>query len=176
VITTNPIAAYPAALSYEIEYSANSAFDSTLAGVVTNSAVAVPQLSLPGGTFLPGRTYYWRVRSWSGAEAKGNHSAWSAARTIKVKFAAPVLDSVTVTDGSPTFVWHSANGLWTNYTLLILNSTTNRVVKSFIVPAPLRTCTIPAALLPTGTYKWQVRINGLYAPISSFLSAETFNK
>ena len=51
--------------------------------------------------------------------------------------------------------------------LTIINSTTNKVVKSFTVPAPTTTYTIPAALLPAGTYKWQVKINGLYTPISS---------
>ena len=104
-------------------------------------------------TTLPGRTCCWRVRSWSEADAKGNHSAWSLVRTIKVKFVAPTLDTVNVTDGSLTFTWHSDNGLWMNYTLTVLDAATNKVVKSFTVTAPTMTYTIPTALLPAGTYK-----------------------
>jgi hypothetical protein len=170
ILAWNPSTNTP--LSYEVEYANNGTF--TGSTFVTNTVLApTTQLTI---TTLPGRTYYWRVRAWSTADTSGIHSAWSAVRTIKVKFVAPVLDSVVVTDGSPTFIWHSANGLWTSYTLLVLNSTTNKVVKSFTVPAPTTTYTIPAALLPTGTYRWQVKINGLYAPISSPISVGTFTK
>ena len=172
-VTTSSVTTYPAAGSYEVEYAMNSFFSgaSDKLGVV-NSNVGT-QLSI---VTLPGRTYYWRVRSWSEADAKGNHSAWSLARTINVKFAAPMLDPVVVTSGSPALTWHSENGLWTNYTLTIINSTTNKVVKSFTVPAPTMTYTVPAASLPTGTYRWQVKINGLYTPISSAISVDTIIK
>ena len=176
VTATSAVATYPAAACFEVEYAMNSSFSG-----VSDTIVVVNDNTIAGThttpiLLSPGRTYSWRVRSWSGTNATGIHSAWSLVRTIKVKFVAPVLDSVVVTSGSPTFVWHSANGLWTNYTLTILDAATNKVVKSFTITAPTTTYTIPAASLPAGTYKWQVKINGLYTPISSAISSGTFTK
>src|SRR5664279_1935523 len=110
----------------------------------------------------PGRTYYWHVRSWSGAGGTGNHSAWSAVRTIKVKFVAPTL--TTPTDGAtsvgirPTFTWDSAgNGLWTSFTLQIAtNAAFTTGLRSFTINAPVTTYTIPSTLpaLTSGLKYW----------------------
>ncbi|MBK8618353.1 MAG: hypothetical protein IPN96_14800 [Anaerolineales bacterium] len=171
VTTASAATTYPDAASFEVEYSTNSGFvdfspTNTLERVIVNDNTVLGTHT-PPISFLPGRTYYWRVRAWSGIGATGDHSAWSLVRTIRVKFVAPVLGSVTPNGGDLTFTWDSDNGLWTNYTLTIINSTTNKVVKNFTVAAPNTTYTIPAASLPTGNYKWQVKINGLYIPISS---------
>jgi len=162
-----------ASLSYQVEYATNANFlDSVVA------PAGETQLALPVGTFQPGRTYYWRVRAWSESDAHGTHSAWSAARTIKVQFAAPTLTAPIAgasVSATPTFTWSSANGLWTTYTLQIsADENFKSGVKSFTVKAPLTTFTLPAksALIP-GDYFWRVKINGAYTPILSATS-ETF--
>ncbi|MBI5954933.1 MAG: hypothetical protein HY865_25005, partial [Chloroflexi bacterium] len=125
---------------------------------------------------LPGRTYYWRVRSWSGINGTGDHSSWSLVRTVKVKFVAPTLTSpasgVTTVPVRPTFTWDEAgNGLWTNFTLQVAtNNTFTTGLRSFTVNAPVTRYTIPAtlpALTPGTIYYWRVKINGVYTPVTS---------
>ncbi|MBI5954215.1 MAG: hypothetical protein HY865_21370, partial [Chloroflexi bacterium] len=125
---------------------------------------------------LPGRTYYWRVRSWSGINGTGDHSSWSLVRTVKVKFVAPTLTSpasgVTTVPVRPTFTWDEAgNGLWTNFTLQVAtNDKFTKGLRNFTINAPATKYTIPnslPALTPNTTYYWRVKINGVYVPITS---------
>jgi hypothetical protein len=178
VFNANLALAYPAAVSYDVQVSTNAAFadinennNVKLLNVDTLNTTLSAVLATgtdPDNVVRPGRTYYWRVRSWSAAD---HHSAWSAVRALSVKFAAPELVVVTPVDDKLVFDWHSVNGLWTSYTLQILTPTTNRLVKSFVIPAPTTTYTIP--VLPPGDYLWQVTINGLYTPIKS--ATQAFN-
>jgi len=178
VNTKNPVTTYPPAASFEVAYSTNSGF-ADISPTDTVAHVTVHDTFISDVTFLPGRTYYWRVRSWSETDAAGNHSAWSAVRIIRVKFVAPTL--TTPTDGepgvsvNPTFTWSSNNGLWTTYTLQIARDAEFKEgLKNFTIKAPLTTFTLPAksALIP-GDYFWRVKINGAYTPILSATS-ETF--
>lgn len=183
VVNANPALAYPAAVSYDVQVSTNSAFVNinennnvellNVSNLNTTLSAVLATGTVPDNIIRPGRTYYWRVRSVS---VDGNYSSWSTARTILVKFTTPLLTSVTdsLTIGKPTFTWDSnGNGLWTSYTITVVNATTNAVVKTYTVPAPLTTYTIPATLprLPAGTYKWKVKINGLYTATESALSS-----
>lgn len=171
----NVITTLPAPLGYEVEYATNSAFTGSTVTFVAGNTVGTTLLNV--GVLSPGRTYYWRVRSWSTANTSGNHSAWSLVRMINVKFVAPTLvsplNSATgVSRSAPVFVWDSgANGLWTTYTLQISTSNLfSRGTINYTIAAPLQTFTMPAAvtdLLPLRPYFWRVRINGLYFPIFS---------
>jgi hypothetical protein len=128
---------------------------------------------------LPGRSYFWRVRSRSALDGAGNYSAWSAAWIIKVKFAAPTLTTpssgATGVGVRPTFTWTSTNGLWSSYTLQVApTSAFSTGTRNFIITAPFTTYTIPASLpaLTAGyTYYWRVKINGLYTIIPSLTSS-----
>jgi hypothetical protein len=175
VPTTNPATTYPDAASYEVEYATNSVF--------TNSTILpAAGVNLNIGTLLPGRTYYWRVRAWSGVSATGNHSAWSLARTIKVKFVAPTLttptNNATGISIRPTFTWSSVNGLWTSYTLQVAPTNAfGKGMRSFTIPAPLTSYTIPdklPALMNNAPYCWRVKINGLYFPVLSSTLGQCF--
>ena len=136
-------------LSYEVEYANNSTFTGA---TFVSTTVAAPTVQLLIGALSPGRTYYWHVRSWSGAGATGLHSVWSTVWTIKVKFVAPMLTSpvsgATGVGIRPTFTWSSAgNGLWTSYTLQVANNSAFTLgLRSFTINAPTTTYTIPNSL------------------------------
>ncbi|MBI5954934.1 MAG: hypothetical protein HY865_25010 [Chloroflexi bacterium] len=172
VTTTSPATTYPVAASYEVEYAMNSTFSGASDTFVTVNAPTTEKSI----TLQPGRTYYWRVRSWSGVDATGNRSAWSAVRTIKVKYVVPTLTSpaanATGVPLRPTFTWSSAgNGLWTSFTLQVAtNDKFTTGLRSFTIKASATTYTIPAtlpALAPNTAYYWRVKINGLYVPVLS---------
>jgi hypothetical protein len=166
------------AAGYEVEYANNNTF--TGATYVTNAASLTAATNLPIGTLLPGRTYFWRVRAWSTANTTGNRSAWSAVRTIKVKYVAPALmsppDGATGVGNRPTFMWDSnGNALWTSYTLQVSNSASfpaTTATRTFTIAAPATTYTIPNTLpvLTAGLKYWRVKINGAYNPLNSLLA------
>jgi hypothetical protein len=174
VLDWNPVAATTtaaAAQSYEVQYANNKLF----IGATFNSVfVDAPDTQLTIAT-LPGRTYYWRVRAYSGAGGTGNYGAWSLVRTFNVKFVAPLLltptNAATGAGIRPTFTWSAnGNGIWTNYTLQVASDAAfTQGLRNFTVKAPKTSYTIPAnvAGLTAGTKYWRVKINGLYVPITS---------
>ncbi len=163
----------PAPGSYEVQYADNKDFTGATSASVDGATL---EHQIAGGTLLPGRTYYWRVRAWSGAGGAGNHSAWSVMYSLNVKYAPPVLtvpaNGATSVPIRPTFTWTAGgNGVWTSFTLLIgTNETLTSGRRAFVIPASMGTTyTIPptaAALKANTQYYWRVYINGVY--ISTF--------
>jgi len=157
-LTWKPVPVTIPAANYEVEYAANSAFTGAIAAPVTGT-----QQTIAIGALLPNRTYYWHVRSWSGAGATGIHSAWSAVRTFRTMLATPVLNlpvnsTLPALDNKrPTFSWDEVPSA-TTYTLQILNGT--KVVNTGTITAPAYTYTPAVDLLPGITYTWKVRANG----------------
>jgi hypothetical protein len=174
VLDWNPVLATaitPVAGSYEIQYANNKNF---LGATFVSATVDDPttQISI---TTLPGRSYYWRVRSFSSAAGNGNFSAWSLVRELKVKFVAPTQTSPISGDSGvgirPTFIWNPAgNAIWTSYTLTVAtNPAFTAGLRTFTINAPNTHYTIPNSLpaLTAGLKYWRVKINGLYFPITS---------
>jgi uncharacterized repeat protein (TIGR02543 family) len=145
---------------YRIQIATDSAFstvihDNDLAGITNsqdNTAV------LPAGA-----TYYWRVRSYA---QDGDYSAWSVARSVKIKYNLPTLlgpaNTSTVGSLKPVFTWNVVVGA-SNYTIQISKTaafgfgTTNANIVS-------PTYTPGTNLLAHTTYYWRVRVNGTYGP------------
>jgi hypothetical protein len=109
-------------VSMDIEISTDADFDAiiiqnTVSGI---DADGVAQVIGPGMTgdnaasFMPGRTYYWRVRHSSADNANFN-SPWSEARSFTIEspisfgLTAPAIGATGVTT-QPTFVWASYEG------------------------------------------------------------------
>lgn len=164
ILTWSPVLAVtspasPPALSYEIQYATNSAFNNPRV-----TAVSDAQISLPGYTLLPNTTYYWQVRSWSGAGAIDNHSAWSLVRTFRTKLSTPILNlpanSALLDNKRPTFSWDEVPGA-TSYTLQILKA--GKAVVTGTIKIPAYTFTPTADLLPGIIYTWKVKANGVNA-------------
>ncbi|MBI5952365.1 MAG: substrate-binding domain-containing protein, partial [Chloroflexi bacterium] len=164
----NPVTTSPVAASFQVEYSTNSAFSGSTFEVVNSNTLGETQLSLAAGTLSPNLTYYWRVRSWSGADADGSHSAWSLTRnfrvkpeTITTKLPAPDLtspvDNAAQVVKRPTFTWTEVSGA-SSYTLQILKGTT--VVNTGTIVPPLHSYVPKADLLAGTTYTWKVKANG----------------
>jgi predicted outer membrane repeat protein len=183
VAGTTSATTFPAASNYDVQVSTNAGFVDISANdnvKLLNVAATTTWLSdvlwvgaAPDDVIRPGRTYYWRVRAW---DNDGHHSAWSASRTIKVKFVAPQgaspIGGVTVGSSRPTFQLNPmGNGLWTNITIYVANAPypSTLGLRTFTVNAPFTTYTIPNSLPPltSGHKYWYVKINGLYTPISS---------
>jgi len=160
----------PAVVNYEYQVATDNAFNSIVDSGMTGVTSQATTIAL-----LPGRAYYWHVRSWGATD----HSAWSPAFTVKIRFVAPTLalpsNGATGVGSTPTFAWDDldANGLWSSYTLQVANNAAFTVnLRSFTIPAPSMTYAIPLPALTNGLKYWRVRINGLYAPI--FSATQTF--
>ena len=138
-----------------IQVATTSAFttivhDNTVAGIANsqdNTAV-----------LATGATYYWRVRSVSADE---HISAWSSVRTVRIRFAGPVLDQPasgsTVASLTPTFTWNAVSGA-TDYRIQVSkNATFSPLAINTITAAS--SYTAASNLTPATTYYWRVRVN-----------------
>lgn len=146
---------------YQIQIATDSGFtaivhDNDLAGV-TNSQDDTAVLS-------PGATYYWRVRS---ANTVGDFSGWSAVRSVRIKYAPPILylpaNGSTIYTFRPTFDWNDTSGA-ANYTLQV--SPDGHTFCPLIVNQTVTasTYTQPADLSGGNPLYWRVRANGAYGP------------
>jgi len=175
----------PAAASYEVEYAMTSSFTGVSDTFVVINA---PTTKTDRISFPPGRIY-WRVRSWSGADATGNHSTWSVARTFRSPLPAPSLVSpdftvtvpfpVELDNKRPTLEWSAVTGA-VSYTVEVSISPffTTRVITATVM-APKLTYTHTAYLLAGTVYYWRVRANaaiggrepGVYSMVWQFKTA-----
>jgi hypothetical protein len=153
----------PSGVTFD-HYQIQIATDSVFTAIVHNHNISGATNSLDNDAVLnPATTYYWRVRSYA---LNGDYSAWSTARSVKIKFLTPALlgpaDLSTVGSLKPVFTWNVVVGA-TTYTIQISKRNTFGLgTTSANVAAP--TYTPGANLSSQTTYYWRVKVNGLYGP------------
>jgi CSLREA domain-containing protein len=140
---------------YQIQIATSSAFtnivhDVDVAGIA-NSQDNTAVLS-------PATTYYWHVRAFN---TLGQSSAWSIVRSVRIKFAGPVLNlpasGSTVGSLMPTFTWDAVIGA-TDYTIQVSKNSSFSpwvINKTAVLPTYTHTSNLAAAT----TYYWRVRVN-----------------
>lgn len=144
---------------YQIQVATSSAFTTI---VHDHDVTGIANSQDNTAVLDPATTYYWRVRSWSAA---GHYSGWSAVRSIRIAYVAPIL--LTPANGSigvpsqPTFTWTLISGA-TSYTLHVSKSSSFSILAiNKSIPGTTYTHTLNLA---PGLYYWRVRANGLYGP------------
>jgi predicted outer membrane repeat protein len=153
---------------YQIQVSTSNTFGTTVIDDFTTLADIADSDYTPGtGILTTGATYYWRVRSWN---TDGAYSAWSAVRSMRIKYNPPVNLNVT-SSLKPTFTWDAVIGA-TSYTIQVSrnNTFTLLMVNKMVILATY----VHTLNLTTGsTYYWRVRVNGPYGP-SDWSAIQTF--
>ncbi len=142
---------------YEIQIATDAIFSSPV--VAYTHSLADSQYT-PTEPLARATKYYWRVRAWNTA---GEYSSWSAVRTVRVKYAAPTLQSPAdeATNLQPEFAWDAVAGA-TGYTLQVSkNATFSLLVINKTVTTPWYNHT---ANLAPAKYYWRVAANGAFGP------------
>lgn len=152
---------------YEIEIANNAAFTTLVVLPLQVEGILNTQVVTP--PLANGATYYWRVRAFNtgadgvGGNADDQYSGWSAARSLRIAFAAPANLNV-IFNPRPTFSWDAVERATSytlqvskdmNFTLLVINRT---------IYAPALSYAHLYALAPGTTYYARVRANGSYGP------------
>ncbi len=144
---------------YEIQIATDAAFSSPLVGYTPAGELTAVQYT-PAEPLEHGTKYYWRVRAWNTA---GEYSSWSAVRTVRVKYAAPVLQTPVngATNLQPEFAWEAIAGA-TSYTLQVSRNEafTSLVISKTVVGTRYN----HPVNLPVGRYYWRVWANGAFGP------------
>jgi sugar lactone lactonase YvrE len=154
---------------YQLQVATDLAFSSL---AIDGNIAGAANSSYAGALLSNGATYYWRVRSFNTA---GDSSAWSAVRSVKIKYSAPVLlapaNGATLGTLLPAFTWTAVPGA-ASYTLEVSRSTTF-LTKAINVTVGAPNFTAVASLLPGTKYYWRVRVNGPYGPVPSLVFSFT---
>jgi len=179
VVSSNDLTNYPTAASFEVEYATNIAFTDSTGKVVNGNTLAETQLSLSADTLLPNRIHYWRVRSWSEADA-GEITASGLLRALSARTVdipansahADLTDKCSFTCfGKQTSNLHLDRSFWRCLLhLQILKG--SAVVITGTITVPLHTYTPAKDLLAGTTYTWKVKANGLIS--SGYSDSFTF--
>jgi hypothetical protein len=140
---------------YQIQVATSNTFTTIVHDQVI-SGIANSQDS--SALLPPSTTYYWRVRSFN---VDGHSSAWSVVRSVRIKFAGPVLNlpanGSTAGSLSPTFTWDAVSSA-TDYTIQVSkNSSFSPLVINTI--AGTNSYTHGTNLQTGTTYYWRVRVN-----------------
>lgn len=146
---------------YELEIATDSGFvnkvhTDNLFGI-TNSQDATAVLS-------PATTYYWRVRSAGKYNSIDQYSIWSAVRSVRVAYLAPVLTGPTGAVGSlrPGFTWQAVAGAIAYRIQISAFPNFSKILTNAIVKGAAYT---PASNLPTNKkLYWRVQVLGQYGP------------
>ena len=142
-------------------YQVQIATDAGFAIVIHDHNVGVLQDN--DAVLTPAATYYWRVRSFA---ADGDYSAWSAVRSLRIAYTAPVLtapaNASVIGSLTPTFTWDAVAGAASYHLQVSRDATFTLLVVNNAVAAP--TYVQPTNLLAATTYYWRVKIKGPYGP------------
>lgn len=161
----------PDAASYQLQVATDTTFV-TLVHTVTQSETTYP---LPGGSALPGGTYYWRVRAISAANVVGKWSTKWAFTVDLTPPTAPLLlspvDHAGTNDFTPLFTWSLPAGAKAYQFQISPNADFSGAP---VIPVATTQYDQPTDL-GYGLYYWRVQARDLYNNWSEWSTANTLS-
>jgi len=164
------------ATSYEEEIAFDSAFNEVAVNPTETSSSPTVAEIVAGSNFMPGTTYYWRVRV---AQSGPIYSPWSETRTFTVKPGGAAVPSVGSPENggtfsaAPAFSWSPVSGT-TLYEFQLATDTT--FATPSISEQLASTGYMPSTDLADGVYFWRVRalepVEGDWSTIANFTVSE----